>query len=844
MNNQNNALTKIGSSITGPSTWTFGPSDVCPDPSKVLAGSLQEVANTVVAVWHLRDYVAVNPLQGYTSGSLYEAQGKLRQISDAEVLPPLSLFRDRFQQGFLGREHILEAFEELNEEENSWSLELSDVMEAVTGGSTQDPDVEQERVECITDMVDRLESTEWGRFVRGEFGKYCSDYYDEGIAIWLGRQKDRSLYTFWKQGCLKDLSCTLAGLNWIREQVEDLSNNEKEALLQLLLHLQIPEGYWTPYLSRLVHTVPGWFSWALRMDSKQGAPSGLGTHFTSMLVMRLAYEAGLSRIQNLRVDWRSQYASWLKRNEGFVTLSTGKEMAIRYLLQRAMEVAYRRPLLNELAERAVLRKARKQRPPIEAVFCMDVRSERMRRHLELADPSIRTAGFAGFFGLAFQLEEESSGGLRPHAPALLDPQLRLKPEPSKPGNSTLGALLEGSSARIRKSPSGSFGFIETGGWMYLLELIRRSLKRNKPAAKKDCCAHPDQLHDASSKPVSLCEKVDLAESILQGLSLGSQTGKLYVFCGHESESANNPLKASLDCGACGGHGGAWNASLAASLLNDPDVRRELTHRGHELPDDIYFVSAVHETVEDRVRILGKDSIPASHRELVAQFEGALDSAGTQCREERALSLGVRSGRELLGRSLDWSEVRPEWGLVGNAALIVGPSEWVSHLDLKGRTFLHEYDEAKDHAGVMLEKILAGPMVVAHWINMQYLVSSVDPVHFGSGTKTIHDVCGKFGILSGLEGDLRVGLPQQSVGKGDQPDQDALRLLVAVRASCETLDQVLERQPALAPLCRQGWISLVSVRASGVYRMDRNGDWQSLPTDVPSTRPFQPVQEAR
>ena len=58
--------------------------------------------------------------------------------------------------------------------------------------------------------------------------------------------------------------------------------------------------------------------------------------------------------------------------------------------------------------------------------------------------------------------------------------------------------------------------------------------------------------------------------------------------------------------------------------------------------------------------------------------------------------------------------------------------------------------------------MTAPMIVAHWINMQYFASTVDNDHFGSGNKTIHNVVGRFGILSGNGGDLMTGLPWQSL----------------------------------------------------------------------------------
>ncbi len=77
--------------------------------------------------------------------------------------------------------------------------------------------------------------------------------------------------------------------------------------------------------------------------------------------------------------------------------------------------------------------------------------------------------------------------------------------------------------------------------------------------------------------------------------------------------------------------------------------------------------------------------------------------------------------------------------------------------------------------------MTAPMVVANWINMQYYASTVDPMHFGSGNKAIHNVVGRFGVLSGNGGDLMTGLPWQSLHDGVNYQHHPLRLLVVLAA---------------------------------------------------------------
>lgn len=51
---------------------------------------------------------------------------------------------------------------------------------------------------------------------------------------------------------------------------------------------------------------------------------------------------------------------------------------------------------------------------------------------------------------------------------------------------------------------------------------------------------------------------------------------------------------------------------------------------------------------------------------------------------------------------------------------------------------------------MLAQILTTPVVVAHWINLQYLTSTVDPQRHGAGNKPLHTVVGGgIGVFEGM-----------------------------------------------------------------------------------------------
>jgi uncharacterized protein YbcC (UPF0753/DUF2309 family) len=191
--------------------------------------------------------------------------------------------------------------------------------------------------------------------------------------------------------------------------------------------------------------------------------------------------------------------------------------------------------------------------------------------------------------------------------------------------------------------------------------------------------------------------------------------------------------------------------------------------------------------------------------------------------------GLQPHREIRGRSLDWSEVRPEWGLAGNAAFIVAPRQRTKGLALNGRAFLHTYDHLTDNDGSVLELIMTAPMVVASWINLQYYASTVNNRAFGSGNKAIHNVVGSIGVCLGNGGDIQTGLPMQSVHDGRKWMHEPLRLHVVIEAPKARIEAVLAKHFSIRQLVENGWVLLFCLAEDGsALRYVAERDWIPAP----------------
>jgi uncharacterized protein YbcC (UPF0753/DUF2309 family) len=176
--------------------------------------------------------------------------------------------------------------------------------------------------------------------------------------------------------------------------------------------------------------------------------------------------------------------------------------------------------------------------------------------------------------------------------------------------------------------------------------------------------------------------------------------------------------------------------------------------------------------------------------------------------------------------MDWSQVRPEWGLSGNAYFIIGRRALTQSRALDGRAFLHSYDYRVDPKRRLLENILTGPLVVGQWINMEHYFSTVDNERFGSGSKVYHNVAGRFGVMTGNLSDLRTGLPAQTVLDGGRPYHQPMRLITVIEAPFDSAVEAVESVAVVKRLVRNGWIRLLIIdpETSTVSLYD-GGEWR-------------------
>lgn len=838
---------------------------------------ITSASRVIAPLWPISTFAARNPWMGLENQPFDQVASWLKHTRDVDIYPSASMIRSAKNKG-----EIDEDFVEMGLQRwlDSHSFQIPrDVAERFCHAGLQlDPlpsdllsshELDKLVSECSgLDHIGNVFMEPLSSYIENQNGerlvtildhhviKWSKLYLDDSQAGWTMPNREEGFYRAWQHLIQYDPALSKKQ----RERLKGLPQEAHLALQEALFALGIPESEIQAYLEGHLLSLPGWAGMMLWRSQQSSHEHALLTEY---LAVRLSMELALIKpylpLTNERAekkipiapliaawihwggltleDWSQMSAS--EQNEYLSFAYSFDEKLRRKLWLEAWEQTYTDRLSQKIISKQ--RETGKKSALAQLAFCIDVRSEPFRRHLEKEGP-FETIGIAGFFGVPIATCELGSKHSHASLPIIQKPQNRIKEfadeDVFNKYNQRKQAVhsLSYTFKTMKQNVLSSLLLPELSGPWLTVQMAARSFVPRKAGRfirnlREAWLRKPDtklSLHHDDTEaeiPVGFTEdeKVNYARQALKMMGLTDNIAPLVVICGHGSQSTNNPYSAALDCGACGGAAGGFNARVLAALCNLSEVREALLTEGIKIPEDTVFAAAEHNTTVDELHWLYVPELSEAAQEAFEQIEAVMPKVRHHVNAERLAQLPnfqskLKNPKAEADRfAEDWSEIRPEWGLARNAAFIIGQRELTQDCDLEGRAFLHNYDWKQDESGEILANIIAGPGTVAQWINLQYYASTVAPHYYGSGNKATQTVTAGLGVMQGNASDLLAGLPWQSVMKSDhEAYHSPLRLLILIQAPKEYVERLLNNDSAFLQKVQNGWVRLASIDPEGCW----------------------------
>lgn len=751
---------------------------------------IDRAAQNISRTWPLYSFVTSNPLSGFENEPFEQAVPKARALLGGRGYPSVDQFRQALAEDNINRDILEEHLSKMGYDQSAEVL-LSKL----------------EDEEKTNEQSKELGKAE--RSLNQILEKWLSSFLDEGRSRWTMPGREKGFYEAWSEIARMDQQIP------DHNSLVDLPADKYEALEDAVGSVapKDRQRVFTYHLSAL----PGWVGY-IKQRSERSSDS-----------WSEKYPIDLTDYLAVRLVLANHLGATVVPEPHELDPAPDELDDIRQCFLEAWEKTYREELMDELGMADVSTNGQDGRPDAQLTFCIDTRSEIIRRHIE-STGNYETHGYAGFFGVPVEYSEYDQETSIEACPPIVDPEHEVNDIQRDDRDEAVSSFrnwkelktaLKNGVKDIKDNVVSGFSFVEFSGLFYGLGMLGRTLTPDLagdisegidgrvPDYHEVTTPDLNESDDAESG-MPLEAKVQYAESAFE-LMGWSTFAPLVVFVGHTSQTSNNPFDSSLQCGACSGNSGAPNARILAEICNENAVRSELAERGIDIPEDTVFLAGRHNTTTDEIGLFD-DRIPENYSEQVEKLKGDLSTAQQRSASERLETMpAVETSdgvQEVTERARDWAQTRPEWGLAGNASFIIGPNRLRKNADLEGRAFLHSYDWEQDPDGTALENIFTGPVVVCQWINHQYYFSAIDNRVYGSGSKITHNPVGNFGVLQGNGGDLMGGLPLQSLMKSDSELQHApLRILTVVHAPLDRVRNILEAHPSVARLVENNWIHL-------------------------------------
>lgn len=694
--------------------------------------------------------------------------------------------------------------------------------------------------------------------------RLISSYLDQGQSFWSNPFVNKGFWSFFTFDVLELQGYSEGWQDVLTKKVKGYEGVAPEEIIQQeLKRMGIPEAIWETYLLEILFDLKGWAGMVNKLETEPWqatvkAPSmSLVDYLAALLLVESSLDVFHAQENSLdlsliygrqeKVELHSFQLSlalyqitqsfkldarWMHRSSPVELVALIEDMdtaenqhRVR-LWHEAFEHHFYRDALSAIIQHSTVPHEKKT-PYAQVLFCIDDREESIRRHLEEVDSHMGTYGVVGFFGIDMNFSSLKNQRLIAQCPPVVNPS-RIVMEISKVQEhgvifTKLNNLRGGSTLSMYYNSRTLFrGFVSTI-ILGMVSLVTMFLQVFFPKFAKALGAKINNLWSPTPQTeINLVKSDDahgyskeeqaiIVSTILKMCGMENTISPLVIMMGHGSSSRNNPFRQAYGCGACGGNAGIPNSRAFTQMGNDPEVRRILEGKGISIPPGVTFVSGFHDTCTDEMHFFDLESLPLHHKGNFEKARKSLDNAARLNAFERcqrfSSDLAKTSPDEALKhvkeRAEDLAQPRPEYGHSSNALAIVAKRDMTKGLYLNRRSFLLTYDWQNDPNGDVLLQVVLGGVPVCVNINMDYFFSCVDNENFGCGSKLPLNMTSLLGVMTGSQGDLRIGLARQMI-----EIHEPIRNMTIIEAPLALVQKTFDSHPRLRNILYHHWFRLV------------------------------------
>ena len=435
---------------------------------------IKQAASQIAPVWPLDQLIAVNPWWPKRQHSFASVCAEQQLLAGTDCLMPADWYLSHWQKQ-IQVTHLQQAIQQ---------AEVTISTEQAVIGLSQHSELRrwQGLSELLSEQMSVQDTMPWPQLILQQLSQFLALYHQYPERFSVDADSADHAFHSWLTVVRQDKGLQVLTGTDLTSLFATLAASPQQLIQQLEPWLDS----WCPneparlaYFEALLQSISGWAGWQAWLDWQQQLQNHQGHDAVcQLLYMLLGWDWVLwqhSSRHNAAHPLLLPALQQQARQYDTMLMHTQASLSMRQVWQRALELSVQQPLLLQLQHAAQQPAFVYSRPMLQAAFCIDVRSEPMRRALEQQQASIQTLGFAGFFGLPIAYKAGDSKLSRPQLPGLLAPAFTVTQ--IRPEQSTLSRQPALGWKQSFDLASSSLGMVEAAGPVKLVSLLKRAFFR-------------------------------------------------------------------------------------------------------------------------------------------------------------------------------------------------------------------------------------------------------------------------------------------------------------------------------------------------------------------------------